>query len=422
MPRIVLTTFGSYGDLHPYMALALELQARGHRPVIATTDRYRDKITAAGIEFHSVRPDASLFGDEQELLRLAMDSTKGSEFVIRQVMLPHLKDTYTDTLAIANDADLLVSHPLTYAVPIIAEQLNKPWAASVLQPMMFLSAYDPPLLPQGQFLFPLYRRSRWLAGALFPLSDWMMRTWRVPIDDLRRETGLPVRSANPFLKGQFSPFANLALFSPLLGGPQPDWPANTTATGFAFYDRDDHARGMPPELAAFLDAGPPPIVFTLGTSAVMVAGEFYRDSLRAAQQLNRRAVFLIGRDERNRLGNLPAEMIAAEYAPYSELFPRAAAIVHQGGAGTTGQAMRSGKPMVLVPFSHDQPDHAVRLKRLGISETVSRHDCSARRLSGALSRVLNQPRYAERAKRVGQDVTAEHGVQTACNVLERILE
>lgn len=418
MSRIVLATFGSFGDLHPYMAIALELKARGHRPVIATTDRYADKVTAAGIEFHPVRPDASLFGDERELLRLVMDSAKGSEYVIRKIMLPHLRDAYADTLAISQNADLLVSHPLSYSVPIIAEQLHKPWVASALQPMMFLSAYDPPLLPQGQFLAPLYRRSRWLSQFLFQVAHWLMRNWRGPIDDLRREAGLPPRRENPFLEGQFSPYANLALFSPLLGPPQPDWPAYTTVTGFCFYDQQEHQRGMPAELKAFLDAGPPPIVFTLGSSAVMTAGNFYPESLRAAKLLNRRAVFLIGKDERNQLGPLPDGMLAADYAPYSELFPRAAAIVHQGGAGTTGQAMRAGKPMIVVPFSHDQPDHAARLKRVGISETISRHGYSEKQVASALRWILHDRRYSERAAKIGEQVSQEDGVSAACDVLE----
>lgn len=420
--RIVLATFGSFGDLHPYLALALELKRRGHRPVIATTDRYADKIQATGIEFHAVRPDASLFGDEKELLRLVMDSTKGSQYVIREVILPNLKNSYADTLAIARDADLLVSHPLSYSVPIIAEQLKKPWAATALQPLMFLSKYDPPLLPQGQFLAPLYRRSPWLSGVLFGFAkNVMMRGWDAPIAALRKEIGLAAMSQNAFFEGQFSPYANLAMYSKLLGDAQLDWPSNTTITGFAFYDRQEHARGMPAELEAFLDAGPPPIVFTLGTSAVMVAGKFYHESLQAAKLLNRRAVFLIGSDERNVLGPLPDSMLAADYAPYSELFPRAAAIVHQGGAGTTGQAMRAGKPMVVVPFAHDQPDHAVRLKRLGISETVPRHGYTANRIAAVLQRVLSNTSYAKCAAEVGRQVQQEDGVTAACEVLELVM-
>lgn len=419
--RIVFSTIGSYGDLHPYMALALELQARGHRPVIATTDRYQEKIQNAGLEFHPVRPDASLFEtDEREFYRKVMNSTNGPEYVIRGIMLPHLRDSYADTLAVARDADLLISHPLSYAVPIIAEQLQKRWMGTALQPSMFLSAYDPPILPQGQFLAPLYRRSRWLAHWLMQFARWMLRDWRKPIDDLRREVGLPLRLENPFFEGQYSPYANLALFSRCLGAPQPDWPAKTTVTGFAFYDRDEHDRGMPAELTAFLEDGPPPIVFTLGTSAVMVAGDFYRESFRAAQQLNRRAVFLIGKDERNQLGNLPGTMLAVDYAPYSELFPRAAAIVHQGGAGTTGQVLRAGKPCIVVPFSHDQPDHAARLNRLGMSETVNRHGYRAEVVARALKRILDNSSYAQKAARIGEQVRAEDGVRTACEIIERV--
>jgi UDP:flavonoid glycosyltransferase YjiC (YdhE family) len=248
----------------------------------------------------------------------------------------------------------------------------------------------------------------------------MMRKWRKPIDDLRSDAGLPPRGENPFLEGQFSPYANLALFSRWLGAPQPDWPMKTTVTGFCFYDQQEHHRGMPAELTTFLDAGPPPIVFTLGSSAVMTAGNFFQESFAAAKRLNRRAVFLIGQDERNQLGRLPDGMIVVNYAPYSELFPRAAAIVHQGGAGTTGQAMRAGKPMIVVPFSHDQPDHAARLKRLGISETVSRHGYSAERVIRVLNRILKDRRYSERAAEIGEQVRQEDGVQTACDVLERI--
>src|SRR5262249_15866724 len=155
----------------------------------------------------------------------------------------------------------------------------------------------------------------------------------------------------------------LALFSRLLGDKQLDWPPQTVITGFPFYDQDGDA-GMPAELAAFLDAGPPPIVFTLGSSAVQDAGLFYEPTIAPARQLGRRAVLLVGKDSSNRPASLPEGMLAVDYAPFSELFPQAAAIVHQGGVGTTAQAMRSGRPMLVMPYAHDQPDNAARIVRL----------------------------------------------------------
>src|SRR5262245_27952102 len=148
--------------------------------------------------------------------------------------------------------------------------------------------------------------------------------------------------------GQHSPALVLALFSKLLADKQPDWPPQTVITGFPFYDRDGEG-GMSPELSNFLDTGPPPVVFTLDSSAVVDAGPFYEHSVAAAKLLGRRAVLLVGKDPRNRPAALPAGIVAFAYAPYSELCPRAAAVVHEGGIGTTAQAMRSGRPMLVMP-------------------------------------------------------------------------
>ena len=238
---------------------------------------------------------------------------------------------------------------------------------------------------------------------------------------LRAELGLPP-GVNPMFEGQHSPGLVLALFSGLLGAPQPDWPPNTRVTGFLFYDRLEKGQGLSVELARFLDAGPPPIVFTLGTSAVMNAGNFYVESAAAAKELGRRAVLLVGLDLGNLPpGALPAGVAAFDYAPFSELFPRAAAIVHQGGAGTTAQAMRAGRPMLVVPFAHDQQDNAARVERLGIARQVGRTKYTARRVAAELRALLEDGRYAAKAEEVGRRIRSEDGVAAACDAIEQRL-
>ncbi len=217
-----------------------------------------------------------------------------------------------------------------------------------------------------------------------------------------------------------APACVLALFSEVLGAPQPDWPPQAVQTGFAFFDRQD-GRGLDPDLSRFLDAGEPPIVFTLGSSAVMDAGRFYEESVAASRRLGRRAVLLIGElaADRNRPRDpLPEGVAAFGYAPYSELFPRAAAIVHQGGVGTTGQALRSGRPMLVVPWGHDQPDNAHRVARLGVARTIPRHRYSAATASEALRRLLDDPSYSTRAAEVGRRVRDEPGASAACDAIE----
>jgi UDP:flavonoid glycosyltransferase YjiC (YdhE family) len=205
------------------------------------------------------------------------------------------------------------------------------------------------------------------------------------------------------------------LFSPLLAAPQPDWPARAHATGFPFFDHD---QGNPPELQRFLDSGEPPVVFTLGSAAVGAAGDFFQESAAAAHRLGLRAVLLVGRDPRNKpKTKLPPGVIAVPYSPHAAIFPRACVVVHQGGIGTTGEAMRAGRPMLVVPYSHDQPDHAARLVRLGVARSVRREHYNSAVAAREILTLLEQSRYADCAMRIGAGVRSETGVATACDQL-----
>jgi UDP:flavonoid glycosyltransferase YjiC (YdhE family) len=209
----------------------------------------------------------------------------------------------------------------------------------------------------------------------------------------------------------------LALFSKLLADKQPDWPPQTVITGFPLYDG---GFGLPPELVDFLGQGPPPIVFTLGSSAVEVGGPFYEESLAAARALGSRAV-LVGKQVRTKQSALPEGVFACDYAPFSQLFPRAAAVVHAGGIGSTGLAMRAGRPMLVVPFAHDQPDNAERLRRLGVARTIAGPRYSATRATAELRHLLDDPSYAQRALEVSLRMRDEDGVRVACDALEETL-
>ncbi|MBL8796741.1 MAG: glycosyltransferase family 1 protein [Planctomycetia bacterium] len=418
--RIVISTFGSLGDLHPYIALALGLQARGHRAVIATSGFYRPKVEALGIGFASVRPDKPDTDADPDLMRRIMDQRQGTETVICELLMPVLRQSYDDMLAAAEGADLLVGHPLTYTTRLVAEKRGLLWASTLLQPIGFLSAYDPPVLPPAPFLEHLRFLGPVFHRMLFGVGKWSVRAWSAPWHRLRAELGLPAIPDSPLFEGQHAPGLVLAMFSPLFAPKQRDWPPQTAVTGFAFYDHDGEAE-LSSELQRFLDAGPPPIVFTLGSSAVMDAGSFYEHSAAAAKLLGRRSVLLVGKETNNRPAALPEGAIAVDYAPYSKLFPRAAAIVHQGGVGTTAQAMLSGRPMLVMPYGHDQPDNAARLRRLGISRTLPRSRYTPERAAAELRQLLEQPTYGVRAAEVGQRVAQEDGVSAACDALEGLL-
>jgi rhamnosyltransferase subunit B len=422
--KIVLSTFGSFGDIHPYIAVALELKARGHSPVIATSEVYREKMDALGLELHPVRPDVPSYDEPEELSRLVaelMEARGGTEKVI-EILTPNLRDVYEDLDAAAADADLLLTHPLPLVGPMVAQKRALPWVSSVLAPISFFSAYDPPVLAQMPALYHLQRRSVILGRLLYRIASHRLETLMEPVYRLRAELGLP-RGAQPLLAGQHSPALVLALFSSVLAKPQPDWPPNTRVTGFAFYDRRDFfgETEMQQELKEFLDNGPPPLVFTLGSSAFWVAKDFYRDSIKAAQALRQRALLLIGHARNLPTEPLPEGVAACEYAPFSQVLPRARAIVHQGGVGTTGQALGSGRPVLIVPHAHDQFDNAARVVRLGCGRMIARPRYNARNATKELEALLRQQDYGIKAAEVGGVVQNENGASAAVDAIEEVL-
>jgi len=419
--RIVLSNIGTFGDINPLIAIALELKRRGHVPILAVPPVFGPKILPLGLEFHAVRPDI----DPENTLMAEMiyDVRKGTERGLREFLFPALRQTYDDLLDAATRparADLLLLGELNYAGPIVAEITGIPWASYVLAPLSFFSAFDPPVLPMYPRLARADKAIPGMGRAIKRLARLVSRKWPQPIYDLRSELGLP-KGENPLFDAKHSPFLVLALFSRVLGVAQKDWPENTLITGFCFYDSDAGNAALPANLEAFLSAGPPPVVFTLGSAAVLAAGRFYEFSARAAIRLGIRAVLLIGTDKRNQLRQpLPDSICVAEYAPYSKLFSRAAMVVHQGGVGTTAQCLRAGKPMLIMPFSHDQPDNGRRMMRLKVARVIQRGNYTPFRVARKLKAMLAEPLFARRAEMVARRLEQEDGVRSACDALEKL--
>ncbi|MGA9669869.1 MAG: glycosyltransferase [Terracidiphilus sp.] len=417
--RIVLSNIGTFGDINPLIAIALELKHRGHVPVMAVPAVFGPKIIPLGLEFHAVRPDID--PENTLMAEMVYDVRKGTERGLREFLFPALRQTYDDLLdavTCPERADLMLLGELNYAGPIVAEITGIPWASYVLAPLSFFSAFDPPVLPMYPRLARADKAVPGMGRAIKRLARLVSRKWPEPIYDLRSQFGLP-KGKNPLFDAKHSPYLVLALFSRALGHEQKDWPENSLITGFCFYDSDAGNSKLPESLEKFLTAGPPPVVFTLGSAAVLAAGKFYEHSARAAIRLGIRAVLLIGGDPRNRLRQeLPDSICVAEYAPYSGLFPRSAMVVHQGGVGTTAQCLKAGKPMLIMPYSHDQPDNARRMRRLKVARVIQRGNYTPLRVARKLKAMLAEPLFARRAEVIGRRLELEDGVRSACDALE----
>jgi rhamnosyltransferase subunit B len=348
-----------------------------------------------------------------------MDPVRGSDAIFSELLIPSLPQTYDDVMAAASDADLIVTHPASLAGPIVAAKRQLRWASSVLAPLSFFSATDPIVPPPAPWVHAIISRSSLLSRGFIALTERLTAKWAAPVQAFRERLGLE-RGGNPVMGGQHAPALVLALFSRVLGAPQPDWPPHTLVAGPVLYNGRD-ADVLAPELEAFLDAGPPPVVFTLGTSAVFTAGSFYDVSAKAIARLGRRAILLVGRQLDNRPIDLGCDVLAVEFAPHRALFPRAAAIVHQGGAGTLHQALASGRPMLVVPHAHDQPDNAHRAQRIGVARTLYPRRYTADALTRELKPLLDDPAYANRAAEVATIVREEDAVEAAGGAIDRLL-
>ncbi len=419
--RVVLSNIGTLGDINPLIAIALELKRRGHVPVMALPAVYEPRIKPLGLEFHSVRPDID--PNNNLLVEMIYDVNHGTETGLREFLFPALRQTYDDLLNAATKpvrADLLLLGELNYAGPLVAEVTGIPWASYVLAPLSFFSAFDPPVLPPYPRLAKADKALPGFGRVIKRVARFVSRKWPQPIYDLRRELGLP-EGANPLFDAKHSPYLVLALFSRVLGVEQKDWPEHTLITGFCFYDADAGNAALPGKLENFLADGAAPVVFTLGSAAVLAAGDFYEQSAKVAMRLGSRAVLLIGTDPRNRPKTaLPDSICLAEYAPYSAVFPRASVVVHQGGVGTTAQCLHAGKPMLIMPYSHDQPDNARRMRRLGVAKEIKKENYTPAKVVRKLEAMFASPKYLEQAAKVAEQLKHENGVETACNALERL--
>lgn len=414
MSRFLFSTLGSLGDLHPYIAVARSLISQGHEALIATAEDYRPPIEGAGVEFAPVHPGMAEQGDYHTLVKKVFDPWRGPEYLIRQIVMPHLRQAYACLLAASEGADVVVSHPLAMALPLVAEKQGIPRVATVLSPMSFMSCHDFPAFPPAPWLHALRVFGPGFNRFLFTLVKLGVRTWEAPLRDFRRELGLAPMQHLAIFEGQFSPLLNLALFDSQLAQPQPDWPANTRICGSPVFDGKAADIAALDDLEQFLAGGEAPIVFALGSSAVWIAGDFWDKAVAATLKLKRRAILLTGPAVPE---SLPDTVRAWSYLPYSKVFPHAAAIVHQAGIGTLAQALRAGQPQLIVPVSFDQPDNAQRAQKLGLARSVPFKKVTAKRLAAELSLLLDSRGYADAARGIAAELSHIDGAALAAEAL-----
>jgi len=423
--RIVLATGGSLGDLHPFIALGRALKARGHEVGVATAVDYREKIEAAGLAFHQVGPSvADLMHDTgMDLSALTEAIAKSDRFLFGEILLPYAGAAARQLIAVTEGAVAVVGSTLAIGAQMAAEHWRVPGVAVSLQPTMVFSRHDPPFLPAAPWLKPATGGPQlWLNDLTRALGRMSTARWTSPMNAVRASVGLPPTTDNIIFDAGRSADLSLGLYSPLLSPRQPDASANFHVVGYAAYDSETGGpAALSPEIEGFLNAGPPPLVFTLGSAAVHIPGDFYVESLKAARRLGRRAVLLVGPDGDLSVGGGGSDIHVARYAPFSLLFPRAAGVVHQGGVGTVQQALQGGRPQLVVPHLGDQYDNAARVVRLGCGATLARGRYRGEAAARVLGGLLDDRTALARAEALAVTARAEDGAGAAADLIAGLI-
>jgi rhamnosyltransferase subunit B len=414
---VLLATYGSPGDLQPFLAIGLALERRGQPVAIATSEVYRDRVAKLGLAFVPVRPNRDPQQPDPDFLERVRRGERPAQLFCSMFM-PGLRESTADLIDAAAGSRAIVSHTLVSGGRLAAEFHGVPWISVVMQPLGYLPATEPPVIGPPLIAAALRSLGEVPTRALLRGARGVSLPWVSEWKSLRAEIGLAPSSHHPLFEGQHSALLSLGIFPRILGSPQADWPASARVTGFPFLR--DPSRQLFPELVDFLANGDPPIVFTLGTTAVNDPGHFYDVSALAVRELGMRAVLVTGPN--GDTSNNDEQILNVPWAPHDLLFVRARAVVHQGGIGTLSEAIAAGKPMVIMPYAHDQADNAWRAGRLGVSETLSRHRFQARRLSRLLQRLLNSPQPAAASRRAQCEMSKEQGAETAAEAILRVLD
>lgn len=412
--RILITTIGSHGDIHPYVGVGQALRKRGHEVALLANPYFKRVAEDAGLEFVPVGE----FLDLKEISQrpYLMGGYSGTKRILLELIIPETTNYFRALEAefSRRRPDAVLNHHICCGVTWACRKHDVPVAVGCLSPLAWLCPEDP------AYLLPIVKKDP--SPAAMKRWIWIGRVGTRLIYDgalnkHRRGLGLP--KGKGLLNTEFrGGDINLALWSPHFRGSLKPDPEHGHICGFVWFDRHSSQEHAPEEIERFLAEGEPPVIFTLGTTAVHVAGPFYEAAAQACERIGRRGLLLTGHAD-YAPKRLPSGVKAFTYAPFSVVLPRGCATVHHGGVGTTAQAMKAGRPTVIVPFAHDQFDNAARARRLGVSATVARGKVSVETLAAALTSVLT-PEVGERARALGERLRVENGAEAAAARMESL--
>lgn len=421
--KIGMQTWGSEGDINPFIALAWALSRAGHDVTLAITSAARkDYETISQSHGFKLGTVEYIGSDEKDLARILrkIDGTSNlltqMNLIFKEMFEPCVASMYKTAQTLCAQNEILIGHFINHPMQAAAEKSGKPYITVTLNHGAIPTRYQPPI--------PYPNLGEWINVLLWKFAEKVISLKLLPpINDLRKKVGLkPVKSYRNVWE---SPLCNLIAISPVLCRPRDDWTSNQKICGFFRPEELADDWPMPDGLMQFLDDGVAPVYMTLGSviaanndpTAISDATRLLCD---AAKLTDRRAVI---QSKWEFVSGVPEDenVFRVDSAPYTRVFPKCAAVVHHGGAGTTQTTARSGCPSVVIAHIPDQILWGTELKRLSIgAKVLNRRTVNPKKIARELKRILDDPTYGGTAKKIGKQLEQQDGVANAVKVIQKL--
>lgn len=422
--KIALQTWGSQGDINPFIALSAALVERGHEVSLAITSAHRKDYNAEAEKYGFTLYKTDFVGESEEALeKIAIRLFKSTDpmeqlkIVCTEMLEPSIDGCYQTALELCETHDLIIGHFFLHAVAIAAEKTNTPYISVSLNHGAIPSAENPPA--------GLPNLGKWFNKVFWKLAVHFINKASLPyMNRLRLQAGLP--EAHSYRDMWESKLCNLIAVSPLICSPKSDWEPYQKVCGLLETRHEASNWQMPAELETFLQKEPAPVYMTFGSAAGITIHK--EEAVEAARLLTEAAKIAKCRA----IVQAPWEIIEGieddpniyriTASPYDQIFPRCAAVVHHGGSGTTQTTLLCGKPSVVVAHINDQLLFGMELHRLGVApKLLKRQTVTPNALAKSIETVLNHPEMQQRAQQIGNQISKENGAQSAVDFIEEAM-
>ncbi|MDA1276960.1 MAG: glycosyltransferase [Verrucomicrobia bacterium] len=417
--NIIILAVGSRGDVQPYVAVGLGLQNAGHHVRMATHSNFKDFVEMRGLEFAEIKGNPKEWLDTEEGLDWLESGPGLYKFYtgLKRFMEPVLESLLPTSLSACRDMDVILYSTVATSGPHIGEKLGLPTFPLMLQPAYPTGDFPSVIADSATTKNRIYNQfTHWITDQILHHSTrGSIDRWRKEVLGLSRATFLgPARVSR---KKRVPHFLG---YSPSVVPRPKAWGDHVQVTGYWFLDREEN--WVPPdELVRFLESGSPPVYVGFGSMTVRKSEETTRMIVSALQMTGHRGILLKGWGN---LGstNLPDSVLQIDSVPHDWLFPRMAAIVHHGGAGTTGAAIRAGVPSIITPFFADQIFWAARISSLGVGPaSIPFSKLNDQNLADAIRLATGDSAMRGRSKALSEKICSENGVTRVVEAFENAI-